>query len=44
LVLGGGAPQYDMPVREPDYFSEINNFTIQSIPKEKDYNKTLLTR
>mgnify|MGYP001064730493 CR=1 FL=1 len=43
LVLGGGAPQYDMPVREPDYFSEINNFTIESIPKEKDYNKTLLT-
>ena len=43
LVLGGGAPQYDMPVREPAYFSEINNFTIDAIQDEEDYNKTLLT-
>ena len=43
LVLGGGAPQYDMPVREPAYFSEINNFIIDSIQEEEDYNKTLLT-
>ena len=43
LVLGGGAPQYDMPVREPAYFSEINNFTIDTIKKEENYNKTLLT-
>ena len=43
LVLGGGAPQYDMPVREPAYFSEINNFTIDTIQEEEDYNKTLLT-
>ena len=43
LVLGGGAPQYDMPVREPAYFSEINNFTIDAIQEEGDYNKTLLT-
>lgn len=43
LVLGGGAPQYDMPVREPAYFSEINNFTIDSIQEEENYNKTLLT-
>ena len=42
LVLGGGAPQYDMPVREPAYFSEINNFTIDTIQEEEDYNKTLL--
>ena len=42
LVLGGGAPQYDMPVREPAYFSEINNFTIDAIQEEEDYNKTLL--
>ena len=42
LVLGGGAPQYDMPVREPAYFSEINNFTIDTIQEEGDYNKTLL--
>ena len=43
LVLGGGAPQYDMPVSEPVYFSEINNFTIKSISQEEDYNKSLLT-
>jgi len=43
LVLGGGAPQYEMPVREPAYFSELNNFTIDSIQEEEDYNKTLLT-
>ena len=43
LVLGGGAPQYDMPVREPAYFTEINNFTIDAIQEEGNYNKTLLT-
>ena len=43
LVLGGGAPQYDMPVREPEYFSEINNFTIDTINDDKNYNKSLLT-
>ena len=43
FVLGGGAPQYDMPVREPAYFSEINNFTIDAIQEEGNYNKTLLT-
>ena len=43
LVLGGGAPQYDMPVSEPAYFTQINNFSIESIPEPADYNKTLLT-
>ncbi len=43
LVLGGGAPQYDMPVREPIYFSEMNDFSIESISEPTDYNKTLLT-
>ena len=43
LVLGGGAPQYDMPVSEPPYFTEINSLKIDSIPKPNDYNKTLLT-
>jgi len=43
LVLGGGAPQYDMPVREPKYFSEINNFTIDTINDNENYNKSLLT-
>ena len=26
LVLGGGAPQYDMPSTEPEYLSKINLF------------------
>jgi phosphoribosylformylglycinamidine synthase len=43
LVLGGGAPQYDMPVSEPSYFSEINNINTESIPEPEDYNKALLT-
>jgi phosphoribosylformylglycinamidine synthase len=43
LVLGGGAPQYDMPVKEPAYFTEVNNFTIESIKDNEDQNKTLLT-
>ena len=43
LVLGGGAPQYDMPVREPEYYSEINNFTIDNINDDENYNKSLLT-
>jgi len=43
LVLGGGAPQYDMPVREPEYFSEINDFTIHTINDDENYNKSLLT-
>tara|TARA_B110000263_G_scaffold61250_1_gene52654 strand:+ start:1500 stop:3725 length:2226 start_codon:yes stop_codon:yes gene_type:complete len=43
LVLGGGAPQYDMPVKEPTYFTEVNNFTIESIKDNEDHNKTLLT-
>jgi len=43
LVLGGGAPQYEMPYREPAYFSEINNFSIESTREPDDYNKILLT-
>ena len=43
LVLGGGAPQYDMPTKQPAYFNEINNFTIDSIKEPSDYNKILLT-
>ncbi|SVE64429.1 uncharacterized protein METZ01_LOCUS517283, partial [marine metagenome] len=43
LVLGGGAPQYDMPAREPSYFSEINKLSVESINEPNDYNKTLLT-
>ena len=43
LVLGGGAPQYDMPVREPAYFTKLNNFNIESIPEPDDFTKSLLT-
>ena len=43
LVLGGGAPQYDMPVREPACFTKLNNFNIESVPKPEDFAKSLLT-
>tara|TARA_Y100000588_G_scaffold393360_1_gene509061 strand:+ start:889 stop:3114 length:2226 start_codon:yes stop_codon:yes gene_type:complete len=43
LVLGGGAPQYDMPISEPKYFNTINDFSIDSISEPTDYNKVLLT-
>lgn len=33
LVLGGGAPVYDREYKEPDYFSEIKKFDIDSIPE-----------
>ena len=33
LVLGGGAPQYDMPYSEPKYFSESNNLNLESVPE-----------
>jgi len=42
-VLGGGAPQYDMLVSEPSYFSEINDINTESIHEPEDYNKVLLT-
>ena len=31
LVLGGGAPQYDRPFREPAYFEKIKSFNAESI-------------
>ena len=43
LVLGGGAPQYDMPFKEPQYFLKENNFSIDSIKSTKDnFNDELL--
>ena len=30
LVLGGGAPQYDMPYSEPEYYTTLNKFSIDS--------------
>ncbi len=42
LVLGGGAPEYDLPAREPEYLSQVNNLDVESLPLPKDYNETLL--
>ena len=43
LVLGGGAPQYDMPSVRSSYLDKVNNFDINSIKKTKDnFNKDLL--
>jgi len=42
LVLGGGAPQYDMPYKEPDYYSELNTFKIEDIKLSDSYNDNLI--
>lgn len=36
LVLGGGAPQYDRPYKEPAYFQKIKAFDPGSIPVPAD--------
>lgn len=36
LVLGGGAPQYDREFKEPKYYQEYLNFSIDDVPKPKD--------
>ena len=43
LVLGGGAPQYDMPSVKPEYLEKVNIFDINSIRKtKKSFNNDLL--
>ena len=42
LVLGGDAPQYDMPYKQPAYFIEKNNFKIDQINISKDFNNDLI--
>ncbi len=42
LVLGGGAPQYDLPVEEPEYFTSQNELDVESISEPEDFNKVLL--
>ena len=42
LVLGGGAPQYDMPYKEPKYFKTLNNLDVHSLPVPDDMNDVLL--
>ena len=42
LVLGGGAPQYDMPFSEPQYFTTKNSLDTDSLSDDQDYNAVLL--
>ena len=42
LVLGGGAPQYDMPYEEPDYFEQVNKLDVSKIQVPDNFNNTLL--
>jgi phosphoribosylformylglycinamidine synthase subunit PurL len=37
LVLGGGAPVYDREYKEPEYFKNNLNFSIDQVPEPKDY-------
>ena len=41
LVLGGGAPQYDMPYKEPDYYTSLNKLDINNLKEPDNYNKVL---
>lgn len=42
LVLGGGAPQYDLPSQEPAYLSSSNQLDVESLPEPEDYNTVLI--
>jgi phosphoribosylformylglycinamidine synthase II len=37
LVLGGGAPVYDKPYQEPDYFAKNQQFSIDDIPLPENF-------
>ena len=41
LVLGGGAPQYDMPYDEPTYYKQVNNLDISEIQVPNNFNSSL---
>ena len=41
LVLGGGAPQYDMPHSKPKYIDKVNQLKIDELDDSQDYNKVL---
>jgi len=43
LVLGGDAPQYDMPYKIPEYLNEINTYNVDKYDLLMDLNKTLLS-
>ena len=42
LVLGGDAPQYDMPYKNPDYLKDINSYNIQNYGLINDLNTSLI--
>ena len=42
LVLGGDAPQYDMPHKVPSYLDEVNIYNIDKYDLLNDLNSNLL--
>ncbi len=42
LVLGGDAPQYDLPSSEPEYFTKSNKINLDKIKEPKNCNQVLL--
>ncbi|MEE9162526.1 MAG: phosphoribosylformylglycinamidine synthase subunit PurL [Candidatus Neomarinimicrobiota bacterium] len=42
LVLGGGAPQYDLPASTPDYLAAAAQLDLEALPPPANYNATLL--
>jgi phosphoribosylformylglycinamidine synthase subunit PurL len=42
LVLGGGAPQYNLPVSIPEYFNKCNNLDIKKLKEPKNFNNVLI--
>ncbi len=42
LVLGGDAPQYDLPTLEPKYFTKSNKINLERITEPKNYNQVLI--
>ena len=43
LVLGGDAPQYDMPYSEPAYYKQVNSLNMDSLTINNNFNKNLIT-
>ena len=43
LVLGGEAPQYEMPFTEPKYFVDKNKLNIDDLDLNERYNENLLS-